>query len=214
MGCDLLLDVWMFGVREIEVFGFVGFMFWFVVFIGCYIDVQEFDGLCIVILYFGFVDVFLDQCGIVVDLVFFDGVVEFVVQLGVVDVVVDVVEMGMMFWQVGFEVFGLVIFEFEVVLIVGFVDVDGVEMLLCCLCGVMVVCWYVMIDYDFFVVFFDDVVKIVGGVELLIVFLLCDLEWVVVCVMVVCVWVNLVMDVFYVFGVWVIFVIVIYNVRL
>lgn len=116
---------------------------------GKFTDIEQLRGLRVATSYVGIVEDYLFRHGIDASVARLDGAVETSIQLGVADVIADVVETGSTLRAAGLSTFGEVILESEgVVISRAGADLDGVQVFLRRLEGVMVARSYVMMDYD------------------------------------------------------------------
>jgi ATP phosphoribosyltransferase len=182
-GRDLLLDSHS-EAKEIAELSFGDSTFRFAGPAGSFSDLSDLAGKRVATSYPGLVGTFLAQAGVQSHLVQLDGAVESAVRLGVADAVADVVSTGSTLRKAGLDIFGPVILQSTAVLISRDESIEGINILMRRLQGVLVAKQYVLMDYDVPKKFLDAACAIAPGIESPTVSPLHDPEWVAVRVMV------------------------------
>jgi ATP phosphoribosyltransferase len=116
--------------------------------------------------YDGMLGRYLESKGIDATVVRLDGAVESSIKLGVADAIADVVETGTSLRNAGLEIFGETILESEGIMITRpGADVDGLDVFVRRLEGVLVARAYVMMDYDIPAAQVEAAVALTPGIE-------------------------------------------------
>ncbi|MBM7787401.1 ATP phosphoribosyltransferase [Tenggerimyces flavus] len=184
-GRDMLLDSGS-PADEILSLGFGKSTFWLAAKPGTATSLSEIANLRVATSYAGLVGKYLAEQGISAQVIRLDGAVETAIRLGVADVIADVVETGATLRQAGLELFGEPLLESEAVLVrrSTAAPVEGLDLMMRRLQGVLVARNYVLMDYDLPEDKVDDAAKINSGLEGLTVSPLHRANWVAVRVMV------------------------------
>lgn len=184
-GRDMLLDSGS-PADEILSLGFGRSTFWLAAKPGTATSLSEIANLRVATSYAGLVGKYLAERGISAQVIRLDGAVETAIRLGVADVIADVVETGATLRQAGLELFGEPLLKSEAVLVrrSTAAPVEGVDLMMRRLQGVLVARNYVLMDYDLPEGKVDEASKINSGLEGLTVSPLHRANWVAVRVMV------------------------------
>jgi ATP phosphoribosyltransferase len=184
-GRDMLLDSGS-PADEILSLGFGRSTFWLAAKPGTASSVADLANLRVATSYAGLVGKFLAEQGIPAQVIRLDGAVETAIRLGVADVIADVVETGATLRQAGLELFGEPLLTSEAVLVrrTNASVVEGLDLLLRRLQGVLVARNYVLMDYDLPEEKVDAAAAVNSGLEGLTVSPLHRAGWVAVRVMV------------------------------
>jgi ATP phosphoribosyltransferase len=163
-GRDLLIDS---GATATEILnlGFGGSTFRFAGSSEREWNVSDLSGKRIATAYPGLVESHLAELRISATVVRLDGAVESSVRLGVADAIADVVSTGNTLRQAGLKTFGEPILVSEAVLISNSTPIEGLEILIRRLQGVVTARRYVLLDYDIPKTALDRACELTPGLE-------------------------------------------------
>jgi len=163
-GRDLLIDS---GATATEILnlGFGGSTFRFAGSSEREWSVSDLSGKRIATAYPGLVESHLAELKISATVVRLDGAVESSVRLGVADAIADVVSTGNTLRQAGLKTFGEPILVSEAVLISNSTPIEGLEILIRRLQGVVTARRYVLLDYDIPKTALDRACELTPGLE-------------------------------------------------
>jgi len=163
-GRDLLIDS---GATATEILnlGFGGSTFRFAGSSEREWSVSDLSGKRIATAYPGLVESHLAELKISATVVRLDGAVESSVRLGVADAIADVVSTGNTLRQAGLKTFGEPILVSEAILISNSTPIEGLEILIRRLQGVVTARRYVLLDYDIPKTALDRACELTPGLE-------------------------------------------------